>query len=396
MNFEFATARRILFGAGRLREIGPITRELGRRAFLVTGQSASRAHPLVAQLQGAGCDVIPCGITGEPTVDAVTDAASQARAASCQFVIGFGGGSALDAAKAIAALLTNPGDPLDHLEVIGRGQPLRADPAPFIAIPTTAGTGAEVTRNAVLASPEHKVKVSLRSLSMLARVALVDPELTYSLPADLTAASGLDALTQLIEPFVSSRATPYTDALCRDGLPRAARALRLAFAHATRLATDASAPTALEAQARADMAFAALLSGQALANAGLGAVHGFAAPIGGMFPAPHGAVCAALLAPTLDANLQALRRLSPKPSALDRFEQLGPLLTGDPVAGADEAVDWVRCLCRDLAIPGLSRFGVGTADIPALVAMAERSSSMKGNPLPLPAPALARILEQSL
>src|SRR5208282_5705063 len=228
----------------------------------------------------------------------------------------FGGGSAIDAAKAIAAMLTNKGELLDYVEIIGRGKPLTQPSAPFIAVPTTAGTGSEVTRNAVLASPEHRVKVSLRSPLMLPRVAVVDPELTYALPPAITASTGLDALTQLIEPFVCARANPMVDALCIEGIRRAARSLR-EVVHQNP-----------GKSAREDMALASLFGGIALANAGLGAVHGFAGPMGGMFAAPHGALCAALLPGVMAANVAALRRRQPGGEGLRRYDEIARLLTG--------------------------------------------------------------------
>ncbi len=242
-------------------------------------------------------------------------------------VVGMGGGSVIDAAKAIAALLTNPGDPLDYLEVIGRGLPLANACAPMMAIPTTAGTGAEVTRNAVLASPAHRVKVSLRSASMLPDVAIVDPELTLSMPPAVTAATGLDALTQCLEPFVSHLATPLTDGFCREGLARAARSLRRAYHHGSDVA------------ARRDMALASLCGGLALANAKLGAVHGFAGPIGGMFDAPHGAVCARLLPLVMTANVRALEERSPNSPALVRYAEVAKIVTGDADASIADGVD---------------------------------------------------------
>ena len=231
MRFDFGTATRILFGSGALREsIGAIT-ELGRRVLVVTGQNPDRAEPLLALLRkGSQIETWTLATTGEPTIQHVEDGARLARRERIDVVIGFGGGSAIDAAKAMAALATNDGVLLDYLEVIGRGQPLPRTPLPFVAIPTTAGTGAEVTRNAVLASPDHRVKASLRSPLMLARLAVVDPDLTLGLPPALTASTGLDALTQLIEPFVSVRANPLTDGFCREGLPRVARSLRRACA----------------------------------------------------------------------------------------------------------------------------------------------------------------------
>src|SRR6185503_19212740 len=299
MRFEFATATRILFGPGTLQESASALAELGGRALVVTGGQVERATPLLAILQGAGVSAVTWSRPGEPTVQAVREGAAMARTEQVDFIVGFGGGSAIDAGKAVAALAPNDEDLFHYLEVIGRARPLDRAPLPFAAIPTTAGTGAEVTRNAVLASPEHQVKASLRSPRMLARLAVVDPALTLGLPASVTAATGLDALTQLIEPFVSCRANPVTDGFCREGMRRVARSLRRAWAYPDEVA------------ARVDMALASLLSGLALANAALGAVHGFAAPIGGMFAAPHGAVCAALLPHVMVANLRALRERSP-------------------------------------------------------------------------------------
>jgi alcohol dehydrogenase class IV len=229
MRFEFATATRIIFGTGGLKQIGLIAAEMGKKALVVMGRSAERAAPLLDALSAQKIDYITCPVTGEPTLEVVQSGAAQMRLATCDLVIGFGGGSAIDAGKAIAALMTNDGDVMDYLEVIGQGKPITQPSAPYIAIPTTAGTGAEVTRNAVLASPEHRIKVSLRSAHMLPRVALIDPELTYSLPPQVTASTGLDALVQLVEPFVSVRANPVTDTLCREGMRRTARSLRQAY-----------------------------------------------------------------------------------------------------------------------------------------------------------------------
>ena len=225
MRFEFATATRIVFGPGTLNEVGKLAAEMGRRALVVTGRTPARAVPLLERLAAQGLETVTYPVSGEPTVEVVRAGVALAREAGCDLVVGFGGGSVLDAAKAISILLTSGGDPLDYLEVIGRGQPLTRPALPCIAIPTTAGTGAEVTRNAVLASPEHQVKVSLRSPLMLPRLALVDPELTLTLPPAVTASTGLDALTQVIEPYVSNRPNPLVDAACREGLRRAARSL---------------------------------------------------------------------------------------------------------------------------------------------------------------------------
>jgi alcohol dehydrogenase class IV len=384
MRFEFATAARILFGPGTFRETGTAARGFGRRAFIVTGRTSRRAEPLLDLLAAEGVAATMYAITGEPTVDAVIAATAEARRAGCDLVIGLGGGSAIDAAKAVAALLTNPGDPLDYLEVVGRGQPLARPGVPCIAIPTTAGTGAEVTRNAVLASPAHHLKVSLRSPLLLPRLAVVDPELTHDLSPALTASTGLDALAQLIEPYVSIRSNPLADGFCVEGIRRAGRALRLAFHDGA------------NAAAREDMALASLLGGLALANAGLGAVHGLAAPVGGAFPAPHGSVCAALLPHVMEANLQAARLRLPASPAASRYARVARLLTGDPTATAEDGVRWVRALVAELDIPGLGAYGVRAEHIPALVQNAASASSMKANPLPLLPAELAEILSRAI
>ena len=382
MNFEFATSSRIVFGPGTLRELGSAVKGLGHRALVVTGTDQRHAPKVTALLGESNITIVPFSVSGEPTIESVQSGIQTAQREGCDFVIGLGGGSALDAAKAIAALMTNDGVLMDYLEVIGRGKALSRPSAPCIAIPTTAGTGAEVTRNAVLASSEHQVKVSLRSPFMLPRLALVDPELTVSLPPGITASTGLDALTQLIEPYVSRRANPLTDSLCREGIPRVARSLYKAFEDGSNLS------------AREDMSLASLFGGLALANAGLGAVHGFAAPIGGRFDAPHGAVCAALLPGVMEANLRALRQRAPLIAS--RYNEVAQLLTGAPGARAEEGIEWVRRLVNHLNIPGLGSFGVKPEHIETLVAMASNASSMKANPVTLTIEELSEILKKSL
>ena len=384
MTFEFATATRIVFGAGRAREIGSLAKELGRSALIVTGRNQERAQSVVGKLRDAGVESTLFAVAGEPELDTVRAGVERAKATGCDVVISFGGGSAIDAGKAIAAMLHNPGPLISYLEVIGDGKSLAHAPAPFIAIPTTAGTGSEVTRNAVLASPKHRVKVSLRSPRMLPRVALVDPELTYDLPPALTASTGLDALTQVIEPFVSCRANPLTDALCVEAIPKAARSLPKAFRDGN------------NAEARTDMCVASLFGGLALANAGLGAVHGFAGPIGGMFPAPHGAVCAALLPHVMEINLRALRERERGSIALTRYQTLSSLLTGNSGATPEDAVDWVRRLVKDLGIPPLRSYGVTPSHGTEIVSNATRASSMKANPIALTEAELREVLNRAI
>lgn len=383
MRFEFATAGRIIFGDSRLSEAGPLARELGSRAFVVTGAHPERGQLLYDLLGAAGVAVQNFSLFGEPTVDEALAGVEQARRSGCDLVIGFGGGSALDAAKAVAALTVNEGDIFDYLEIVGRAQPLAKPALPVIAIPTTAGTGSEVTRNAVLASAQHKVKVSVRSPHMLPRIALVDPMLTHELPPSVTAATGMDALTQLIEPYVSSRANPLTDGICLQGLRCAVRSLRRAY-------LDGS-----DRDARRDMALASLCGGLALANAGLGAVHGFAGPFGGMYDAPHGAICAVLLAPACAANIRALLTRAPDDPSLTRYAELATILTGDATAGVEDGVEWLQQLCADLHIPPLSRYGFDLQDAPSLIPKAQAASSMKANPIALTDEELHIILAQA-
>jgi alcohol dehydrogenase class IV len=383
--FEFATATRVIFGAGRLAEAPELVRALGgRRVMIVTGSTPARAAPLREGLDRLGLSTVLFRVEGEPTLEMAREGTATAIAAGCDVVVALGGGSVLDAGKAIAALAANGGDPLDYLEVIGRARPLTHPSVPMVAIPTTAGTGSEVTRNAVLGSREEKVKASLRSPLMLPRVALVDPDLLVGTPVPVVASSGLDALSQLIEPFLSAQANPLTDTLAREGMRRSARSLRRAVLED------------FDAAAREDLALASLFGGLCLANSGLGAVHGFAAPMGGMFQAPHGAVCAALLAASLDVNLRALRARAAQHPALSRFQEVAALLTGKAEARAEDAIAWVRELCQALSVPGLRRYGLTEAEVPRLVEKAKVASSMKANPLVLTDEELTEIATRSL
>jgi alcohol dehydrogenase class IV len=384
MRFDFATATRVVFGPGRVGEAISAAASLGRAALIVTGRTPARLDAFTAKLRAQKVECTPFSISGEPTISGVLDGVRIAKNAGCEIVIGYGGGSALDGAKAIAALISNPGDPLGYVEVVGKGNPLTQACAPCICIPTTAGTGCEVTRNAVLISPEHRVKVSLRSPGMLPLLAVVDPDLTHSVPPSVTASTGMDALCQLIEPFVSSAANPLTDAICREGIHRAALWLRPAY-------KDGS-----NAQARENMALVSLFGGIALTNAGLGAVHGLAAPLGGMFPIPHGIVCARLLPIVMEANTRALKARAKDSPALSRYDEVARLLTGSSSARAKDGVEWLQSMCSDLSMPRFSAFGLTEQDLPAIAEKAQKSSSIKANPIQLTAEELADILKGAL
>jgi alcohol dehydrogenase class IV len=383
MRFEFATAGRILFGPGTLHEVGAIAAELGTHILVATRAATASASPLLDELAAHHLSVVPFAVGGEPTIELIHEGTRVAKQSGCDAVIGFGGGSVIDAGKAIAAMLTNGGEVLDYLEVIGKGRVLAHPSAPYIAIPTTAGTGSEVTRNAVLASAEHRVKVSLRSAGMLARVAMIDPQLTYSMPPALTASTGLDALTQVIEPFVSNKPNALSDPLCREGIGRAARSLRQAYEHGD------------DAAAREDMALTSLFGGLALANGKLGAVHGFAGPLGGLFPAPHGAVCGRLLPFVMAMNLRALQERSPEDAACQRYDEVARILTGRDKAKAIDGVNWMKELCEALRVPPLSTYGVTAEDLALLVDKSSIASSMQGNPIKLTFDEMREILEKA-
>jgi alcohol dehydrogenase class IV len=390
LNWSFAGPGEIVFGEGRVRELGERTAAFGDRAFVVTGRDEARAAPARDFLKAAGVEITTFPATGEPTFDLLRTAVDEARRfqgesrKAISVVVGVGGGSALDLAKGVGILLANSGDPLDYAEVIGAGKPLKNPSVPVIAVPTTAGTGSEATKNAVFKAPEHGVKVSLRSLSMFPRIALVDPELSLGLPPSPTAFTGMDALTQVLEPFVSAKANPATDALCASALAEILPALRNAF-------RDGS-----DREARGAMSRISLFGGLALGNAGLGAVHGIAGPLGGRMPIPHGAACAALLAPAVRVNLRALRERDPDGPGIARYTWAAGLVTGRATAGPEDLAYALEFLASDLGIPGLAAWGLVEADIPSLAKAALASSSMKGNPVPLAASEIEEIIRQAL
>jgi alcohol dehydrogenase class IV len=381
MSFSFSTAR-IVFGLGVRGDIAVQAARLGSHCLLVTGGQPGRCDWLLRELNTLMDSVHAVAIGREPETGIIAAQAAMARKAGCDVVVAVGGGSVLDAGKALAALISNTRDLFDYLEVVGRGMPLERAPVPMIAVPTTAGTGSEVTANAVLLSREHGVKVSLRSAGMIPDLAVIDPELAVSLPPRQTASTGMDTLTQLMEAFVSHAASPLTDPFCRDGLTRAARSLRKAVADGTDL------------EARSDMALASLFSGMALANAKLGAVHGFAAPLGASLGAAHGEICAALLPHVMEANIQALR--GGENPALQRYTEVGRLLTGEPGATAEDGVSFVHGLCRDVGIRGLEVLGLEERAMPDMARKAARASSMRGNPVSLNHEELMTILRQAV
>jgi alcohol dehydrogenase class IV len=380
--FDFATATEIAFGRGRSDELGERLRRVGKRALLVTGAHPERVRPVLEKSRSDELVVASLVIRAEPTTMDVQHGVSLAREAGVDLVVGLGGGSALDAAKAVAVLATNPGEPLDYLEVVGRGAPIACASLPCFLAPTTAGTGAEVTKNAVLAVESERAKVSLRSPFMLPRLALVDSELTHGVPPHVTAATGLDALTQVIEPYVSKARGPLTDALALEGMRRSARSLRRAY-------DDGS-----DAEARDDLALTSLLGGLCLANAKLGAVHGLAGPLGGALHAPHGALCARLLPEVMDTNLRRARA-ERNTGLVERFAEIARVLTSRRDAEPEAGVSWLRELVEALDIPRLEPLGLVPAALDEIVERARVSSSMRGNPVDLDKYELYAIVERA-
>lgn len=391
-DFSISRLPRIEFGSGALARLPAIARRYGRRALLVTGGGSLKASPVWARitdgLRKEGLSWLHLTIPGEPSPYMVDEAVRALRAENLDVVIGIGGGSALDAAKAIAGLLRPGNSVMDHLEGVGPELPYAGPATPFIAVPTTAGTGSEATRNAVLSvQGVDGFKKSFRDEKLVAEVALVDPDLLATCPPAVIAANGMDAFTQLLESYVSSRASPLTDSLAWGGMTAVRDGLLPLF-------TDAG-----DAAARARMAYAALVSGITLAQVGLGSVHGLASPLGAFFPIPHGVACGTLLTEATRVNIEALAARAPTHGALEKYAKLGRLLNPQAPPDHDAAhvallstlQDWTRAL----ELPRLGHFGVTAADIPRIVANS-RGSSMKTNPVVLEDAEIARIVAARL
>jgi alcohol dehydrogenase class IV len=393
MGFAFRTAAEVRFGRGESARAAELAGTFGRRALLCTGAASLAASGALARLTEqlgrlpGGC--VRFAVASEPDVPLVDEATARARAEGCDVVLGCGGGAVLDVAKAVAALVTNGGGARDYLEDVGPGggKPITRPPLPTLLLPTTAGTGAEVTRNAVLRVPDRAVKRSLRSDLLLPRVAIVDPELSAGAPRRVAAAAGFDALTHLVEATVSKAAQPLTDALATAGIPLAVRGLRA-------LAAEAATPATAEG-----LALAALYGGLALANAGLGAAHGLVAPLGGLLEVAHGVGCAALLPSVMRANFAALRATIPPPPPLARYELVAGLVllaAGEPgTPTVERAARVLTDLRRRLELPGLAELAVPPDRIGDLLKEC-RGGSMKGNPVVLPDAVLADILRGEL
>ncbi|MCM8594315.1 iron-containing alcohol dehydrogenase [Accumulibacter sp.] len=387
--FSIGRLPRIEFGSGAIARLPEIAAGYGRRLLLVTGArsfvESAAGERLFAAFRQRGLDWQRVGVSGEPSPEFVNQAVASFRASAFDAVVGVGGGSALDAAKAIAGLLRTGNPVEDHLEGVGPELPYRGPATPFIAVPTTAGTGSEATRNAVLSAPGG-FKKSFRDEQLVAEWAIVDPDLLASCPPELIAADGLDAFTQLLESFVSLRANPVTDALARSGIMAARDALPALH-------------RAQSAAARAQMAYASLTSGICLAQAGLGAVHGLASPLGALFPIPHGVVCGTLVASATAGNIAALEAREPDNPALPKYAEIGRRFAMQKGLNGRDArrflVDTLRRWEEELALPRLSAYGIAASDLPRIVA-ASRGSSMKTNPVVLGDDELTGILASRL
>jgi len=381
--FEFATATRIIFGCGKVKELPGLLKPFGKRILLVTGAHPERHKRLKSLLEEAGLVVELQSVSGEPTVAKVNEIAEFLLRRQCDAVVGIGGGSVLDAAKAAAGLANNPGELMDYLEGVGKGKVLPCRSLPYVAVPTTAGTGSEVTKNAVIGVPEASVKVSFRSPYLLPTIALVDPELTLDAPPEVSVNCAFDALSHLLEAYLSNRATPMTDAVCREGLSRLGGGVLMAYW---------MKPDHLPS--RIQVSLASLLGGLALANGGLGAVHGFAGMLGGMIGAPHGAVCAALLAPVLRMNYKRAGEGRDKESQrlLGRISEVSLMLSRDVAAKPESAIEIIEKMAEAQNVARLSKLGLKKEQFSAVVEKASRASSMKGNPFALSAEELTQIL----
>ena len=384
IQFDFSTSPRIIFRSGVVSDIGKIAKGFGNNALLVTGSHIQAASVVKQNLISGGLKVTEFVREGEPSDQTIREGMKLAKSVDIDLVIACGGGSSIDTGKAISALMTNPGELEDYLEIVGKGHPLAKPAMPFIAIPTTAGTGSEVTRNAVIRIQAHGIKVSLRGQNIVPRIAIIDPELIFYLSSEITAYTGMDALTQLIEPYLTLKSNPFTDAICLEGMKRSKRSLMKAFQSIEVL------------EAREDLCLASLFGGIALANSGLGAVHGIAGVIGGTNPAPHGALCARLLPYVFEMNANLIFQGSKDSIVYEKMRHIGRILLDVDANNMSDAVKYLEDLIENLKINRLSAYGVSVKDFPIIIEHSLSSSSMKGNPIPLGGEEIKRILEKAL
>lgn len=378
--FQFMTSSRIIFGEGALDSSLSVISQYGYSVLLVSGKRIERASHVIEYLQQQHLRYQHVAVSGEPNITMVEEAAIGGRRFQPNVVVAMGGGSVLDMGKALAAIIPNQGNVYDYVEVVGRNVPLKAKPLPFIAIPTTASTGSEVTRNAVLRSGQDQVKVSLHSPEMLADVAIVDPTLTYGTDRLTSARGAMDAFTHLMEAYVCGEPNPLTDMICEEGVRRIARSVMAACERD-------------DHQARSDLSFAAMLGGMAITNAKLGAAHGLASALGGKLDAPHSVITARLAPFVMRENIHAAQLVG-RPDILSRYQRLSHLLTGRKNANVEDGVLWVQMMLDQLALPKLSEFGVCSTSFDQVAQDALKSNAIKGNPIPLTYERLIYILEQ--
>lgn len=378
--FQFMTATRIIFGEGALNNSLSTLNQFGYSVLLVTGRDSVRAEPLISYFKQQGMRYQQVAVHGEPLIAMVEEMAAMGRKFRPDMVLAIGGGSVLDAGKALAALIPNQGSVYDYVEVVGRNVPLQAKPIPFIAVPTTAGTGSEVSKSAVLRSAQENVKVGLRSPDMLPDLAIVDPTLTYGMDPVMSGCCGMDAFTHLMESYVCGEPNPLTDMVCEEGLRRLSGAILAACEDD-------------DPRARSDMAFAAMLGGMALANAKLGAAHGLASSLGGRLQAPHGLITAQLAPYVMQENVLAAREAG-RADVLNRYRQLACILTGRMNAEIIDGINWTKRTLKRLNLPSVTEYGFCNVMFDEVAEDALLSNSIKGNPLPLNKERLLSILNQ--
>ncbi|WGW01519.1 iron-containing alcohol dehydrogenase [Vibrio sp. YMD68] len=378
--FQFMTSTRIIFGEGALQSSLSVLNQYGYSVLLVTGKDQSRSDILISYLKAQNMRYQHVSILGEPNITMVEETSVVGRKFKPDMVVSIGGGSVIDMGKALAAIIPNQGDVYDYVEVVGRSVPLKTKPLPFIAIPTTASSGSEVTRNAVLRSGQDKVKVSLRSPDMLADVAIVDPTLTYGTDVHTSARGAMDAFTHLMEAYVCGDPNPLTDMVCEEGLRK--------LSHSVIAACRRDDYTA-----RADLSFAAMLGGMAMTNAKLGAAHGLAAALGGKLNAPHSVITSRLAPYVMKENIEAAKDAGRK-DVLKRYIRLAQLVTGRTNVHVEDGVLWVQMMLDKLELPVLSEYGVCSTSFDKVAEDALMSVAIKGNPLPLTKERLVYILDQ--
>lgn len=383
-SYSFLAPKEIQIGPGKSKLVADRMHQLPPgRILVVTGSSPARHQDLLESWRATGHEITILTQSGEPLIADAIAAASLGKQQQVHRVIAIGGGSVIDLAKAAAALIANPGEPLDYLEVVGKGLPLPFPALPCWALPTTSGTGAEVTKNAVLGVPSASVKVSLRHDSMIPELAIIDPLLCLGLGARQSYAAGMDAFVQVLEPYLSHQSNAISDALCVQAIPKAYRAL-------LKLSENLD-----DIESRSELAEVSLFGGLALANAKLGAVHGFAGPLGGIIPAKHGELCAALLSECARANILGLRQRDPQNRALLRYAQVACWLSGSSDSQAEDCIALFRGLHTKLKLPSLKDLGFEPKHLELSLEMSAQSSSMKGNPIQLTRDEMSSVLNNS-